>query len=40
MPSEKYMTLARKTRVPNAVERFSWLPTEASGGLADGLGMR
>lgn len=30
------LTLARKTRVPNAVERFSWLPTEASGGLADG----
>jgi iron complex outermembrane receptor protein len=26
------LTLARKTRVPNAVERFSWLPTEASGG--------
>lgn len=31
-----HMTLSRKTRVPNAVERFSWLPTEASGGLADG----
>ena len=30
------LVLARKTRVPNAVERFSWLPTEASGGLADG----
>jgi len=30
------LTLARKSRVPNAVERFSWLPTEASGGLADG----
>lgn len=30
------LTLARKTRVPNAVERFSWMPTEASGGLADG----
>ena len=30
------ITLSRKTRVPNAVERFSWLPTEASGGLADG----
>ncbi len=30
------LTLARKTRVPNAVERFSWLPTGASGGLADG----
>lgn len=30
------LTLARKTRVANAVERFGWLPTEASGGLADG----
>lgn len=30
------LTLARKTRAPNPVERFSWLPTEASGGLADG----
>ncbi|MCB2049922.1 MAG: TonB-dependent receptor [Novosphingobium sp.] len=30
------LTLSRKSRVPNAVERFSWLPTEASGGLADG----
>lgn len=30
------LVLARKSRVPNAVERFSWLPTEASGGLADG----
>ncbi|MDI6624330.1 MAG: TonB-dependent receptor, partial [Brevundimonas sp.] len=30
------LTLARKTRTPNAVERFSWMPTEASGGLADG----
>lgn len=30
------LTLARKTRVPNAVERFAWMPTEASGGLADG----
>lgn len=30
------LTLARKTRAPNAVERFSWMPTEASGGLADG----
>ncbi|MDP3907030.1 TonB-dependent receptor [Novosphingobium sp.] len=29
-------TLAHKTRVPSLVERFSWLPTEASGGLADG----
>lgn len=30
------MTIARKTRAPGYVERFSWLPTEASGGLADG----
>ena len=30
------LTLARKTRAPNPIERFSWLPTEASGGLADG----
>ena len=30
------LTLARKTRAPSAVERFSWLPIEASGGLADG----
>lgn len=30
------LTLAHKTRVPGLVERFSWLPTEASGGLADG----
>ncbi|MBW4331652.1 TonB-dependent receptor [Stakelama sp. CBK3Z-3] len=30
------LTLARKTRVPNAVERFSWLPIKVSGGLADG----
>ncbi len=30
------LSLAYKTRVPNAVERFSWLPTGASGGLADG----
>lgn len=30
------LTLARKTRAPGYVERFSWLPTEASGGLADG----
>ena len=30
------LSLARKTRVANAVERFSWLPTSASGGLADG----
>src|SRR5690606_1334320 len=30
------LTLARKTRAPGFVERFAWLPTEASGGLADG----
>ncbi|AMO71991.1 TonB-dependent receptor [Sphingorhabdus sp. M41] len=30
------LSLARKTRVANAIERFSWLPTGASGGLADG----
>ena len=30
------LTLARKTRAPGYVERFAWLPTEASGGLADG----
>ncbi|MCB9955975.1 MAG: TonB-dependent receptor [Caulobacterales bacterium] len=30
------VTLARKTRAPGYVERFSWLPTEASAGLADG----
>lgn len=30
------LTLAHKTRVPSLVERFGWLPTEASGGLADG----
>lgn len=30
------MTLARKTRIPGYVERFAWLPTGASGGLADG----
>lgn len=30
------LTLARKTRVPGYVERFAWLPTGASGGLADG----
>jgi len=29
-------TLARKTRVPTYLERFAWLPTEASAGLADG----
>jgi len=30
------VTLARKTRVPSVLERFGWLPTEASFGLADG----
>lgn len=30
------LTLARKSRAPSLVERFAWLPTEASGGLADG----
>ncbi len=30
------VTLARKTRVPSVLERFAWLPTEASFGLADG----
>ncbi|MXP27528.1 TonB-dependent receptor [Porphyrobacter algicida] len=30
------LTLARKTRAPSAIERFAWLPIEASGGLADG----
>lgn len=30
------LTLARKSRAPSLIERFSWLPTEASGGLADG----
>ncbi|MCL6252078.1 TonB-dependent receptor [Altererythrobacter sp. KTW20L] len=30
------LTLARKTRVPGTLERFAWLPTEASYGLADG----
>ncbi|PZO69932.1 MAG: hypothetical protein DI636_06560 [Pelagerythrobacter marensis] len=30
------LTLARKTRVPSVLERFAWLPTEASYGLADG----
>ncbi|WP_417480873.1 TonB-dependent receptor plug domain-containing protein [Maricaulis sp.] len=30
------LTFARKTRAPGYVERFAWLPTEASGGLADG----
>ncbi|OZA92976.1 MAG: hypothetical protein B7X57_06510 [Erythrobacter sp. 34-65-8] len=30
------LALARKTRVPGLLERFAWLPTEASYGLADG----
>jgi len=30
------LTLARKTRAAGYVERFAWLPTPASGGLADG----
>lgn len=30
------LTLARKTRVSSVLERFAWLPTEASFGLADG----
>ncbi len=30
------LSLARKTRVPSVLERFAWLPTEASYGLADG----
>ena len=30
------LTLARKTRSPSVLERFAWLPTEASFGLADG----
>ncbi|MFN4177855.1 TonB-dependent receptor [Phenylobacterium sp.] len=30
------LTLARKTRVPGYVERYSWLPGNTSGGLADG----
>jgi iron complex outermembrane receptor protein len=30
------VTLARKERVPSVLERFGWLPTEASFGLADG----
>lgn len=29
-------TLARKTRAPGYVERFAWLPSSASGGMADG----
>lgn len=35
-PFTPRLALASKTRVPSLVERFSWLPTEASGGLADG----
>lgn len=30
------LTLARKTRVAGYVERYAWLPTNTSGGLADG----
>jgi len=30
------LTLAHKTRMPSYVERYAWLPTGASGGLADG----
>jgi len=30
------LTVARKTRAPGYLERFAWLPTPASGGLADG----
>lgn len=30
------ISLARKSRVPSVLERFAWLPTEASFGLADG----
>ena len=30
------VALARKERVPSLLERFGWLPTEASFGLADG----
>ncbi|HHL43632.1 MAG TPA: TonB-dependent receptor, partial [Hellea balneolensis] len=29
-------TLARKSRAPNYLDRFAWLPTTASAGLADG----
>ncbi|MGJ3233090.1 MAG: TonB-dependent receptor [Oceanicaulis sp.] len=29
-------SIARKSRAPNYLERFAWLPTPASGGLADG----
>jgi iron complex outermembrane receptor protein len=35
-PLTPRMTLARKERVPSLLERFGWLPTEASFGLADG----
>lgn len=31
-----HVVMARKTRVPSLLERFAWLPTEASFGLADG----
>lgn len=30
------VTMARKERLPSLLERFGWLPTEASFGLADG----
>ncbi len=30
------MTLARKQQMPGYVQRYGWLPIEASGGLADG----
>lgn len=30
------LTLARKTQAANYLQRFGWLPTSASGGLADG----
>lgn len=29
-------TLARKTQVPNYLQRYGWMPLSASGGLADG----
>lgn len=35
-PTTWRLTLARKTRVANFVERFAWLPTPMSAGLADG----
>jgi iron complex outermembrane recepter protein len=30
------LTLARKQKMPGYIQRFGWLPTSASGGLADG----